>query len=998
MNQIELHNRIDEYIAHGPGKAAWTAVKKITEIHLDVKKYFYTRADEKWFDLVRGDILNVAKTKASDPTKYSYQTPELDYLARVAEIIPQKVTKLILDTSISKENFNPEVVDRFLWISSKLPADQLKRVVVKIRDDQWIQLMAPFNRWVFEYQKMFETLAVAKDQDSILILAEAVLRTRSKDELAKINNGISTDNPFFLSDLSETDIFSLLASSDDKHLDAALRVATNALAGVIRTGDREDNVFEIGEIFHLFDVDFFSLELGKGRHYSHRDEVRELAAVVKTLVNRSIGKSCNDSKETRRIYEHIERLPDSRSMWRLRLYVWSLCPKVFKDELQTAFFKGLESREMLWPITGGAEYDHALKRCFDVVLSEEDRKAYIQRAFEILDVNEEHPYGYGIFASIQRHLSEPQKQRVEALYKMPLDPNYTPEPSVGHSYAGTIVSQSPKEADDVWGKPVPEIVQALETRLTPEQLQKIDGRKDFLKPVNAEGVADKMRSQMKERTSEYTANATLFFDRKLMDPHYTYSFFRGVDEIIRLHREKVSEINWQQIIALGVAITKEGQRESFDFTKREREHFDAWLAGWIGVHDGLGDVLQDYLRNDNGITEESFNKNREDLFKIICYLLTIPDPVPKDEQPETAGMTTTPPGGEKLVSDPFAIAINSVRGRAYQAFVMFMEWDGRKYAKDAKVKLSPDVLQEYKDLLARENTGAIFFMYGHYLPFFYFRDVKEVRKLLPQIFTSDSKKVHLYLAAWEGYLTRSLYREMFVQLQGEYERAIKNNPDSYPKRNYRADLDEALATHMALAYIHFEDFTLDSSLFKLFWSTPNQKRYQEFVSFIGRYVISKDHAKENLAENPEIKLSKLIDFWDWTLEYVNDPDVFAEYGFWMDTTGGLYDDVTALARRIQKTLKKSKGKVDWEIKLMDSLPTLAAAVPKDTLEILRLYLKPLDVSPRSRHFMHVDADLVNIFRTLHKNPETQDETYKLIDELLPLGNGVYWKLKEALTE
>ena len=136
------------------------------------------------------------------------------------------------------------------------------------------------------------------------------------------------------------------------------------------------------------------------------------------------------------------------------------------------------------------------------------------------------------------------------------------------------------------------------------------------------------------------------------------------------------------------------------------------------------------------------------------------------------------------------------------------------------------------------------FLYGYYLPFFYYRAVDQVKELLNQIFTEDPTKTHLYLAAWEGYLARSLYKEVFDELRDQYKRAIQTDSNIYPKRNYRVELDEGLATHLALAYVHFEEFTLESELFKEFWNMPNKKRHKEFAAFVGRYVISRNQPKD----------------------------------------------------------------------------------------------------------------------------------------------------------
>lgn len=996
MKQLLLHKEIDEIIISGSTDALLTRIAEIIKGNADARRYFFIRADEAWFDWLRDNgFLEVVKAKAEDPARYSYQTPELDYITRVAEKIPARVTDFMLTVPISKDTFNPETIDRFLWTCGKLPVGDLARIVPKIRNEQWVRLMGPFNRWGFEYKEMFEKLAAANDYGSIIVLAQAILLVRTSEELKKTPSGV-TDNAFFFDDLHHTEVFEKLVAVDDVHVEDAFSAVVAAFGGFVKTANKEDKVFDVGETFHLFDVDFFGLEVGNGRHYSFRDDVRDLAASVKVLATRLIGASCDKPEEARRIYEkYIVPMPNSRTVWRLRLYIWSLCPEVFKDELRAAFFKAFESEDSLWPITAGAEYEHALKRGFEK-LSEPDQKEYIEQAMAMLVSKEKASYGFGIFSTIYDFLSKEQIDAIEKAYQMPLKPDYSPEPSIIREFSGVVVPQTPSDTDDIWAGPVSQIVEAMKNQWTPEQLHTLNNGKDFMRPINPEGVGDKMRGQMKERMREYTQNALLFYDREHLDEHYTYSFLRGINEAIRANREMCAQVDWNQIIALGNIITAEGRINPFAFSRREREKFDAWLAGWTAVHSMLADVLEQFLRDENAVPAEQFVAHRDDLLDIIKYLLTVPDPEPKDEAPETAGMKTQQAGGEMLVSDPFSIAINSARGRAYQAFVLFMEVDGRKYLKEAKVKLDADVLKIYTDLLARENTAALFFMYGHYLPFFYFRDREHIQALLPTIFTKDPAKEHLYLAAWEGYLTRALYSELFVLLQTEYKRAIELNSMGYPKRNYRADLDEALAGHLALAYAHFDDFTLESELFKLFWDTPNPKRHEEFVSFIGTHFISRENPKGFFKEHAEVKLDKLIQFWDWLLAREENPDVYAEFGFWMNTTDGLYDDVPALAKRIVATLKKSNGRIDWEIKFTDSLPELAQKAPKETVEILKLYLLKLDVSPGGRGMMRVDADLVEVFKQLYTNPDTKEAVYELIDELLPIGNGVFWQLKRAL--
>ena len=218
----------------------------------------------------------------------------------------------------------------------------------------------------------------------------------------------------------------------------------------------------------------------------------------------------------------------------------------------------------------------------------------------------------------------------------------------------------------------------------------------------------------------------------------------------------------------------------------------------------------------------------------------------------------------------------------------------------------------------------------------------------------------------------------------------------YTERKYSTGLDESLAIHIALAFIHFDDFGLDNELFTAFWNKKNTKRHKEFISFVGRHCISRERADLWLKENKVAK-EKIKSLWDWILEHCDDPEALSEFGFWMSVKDGAFDNIPWLADRIVKTLEKTRGAVEWEIKLMDSLPILADVAPKETLKILRLYFTGTTFRQRPGYF-RTEIGTVDLFRKLYKNPELEKEVYNLINELLPVGNGMFWSLEEVINE
>lgn len=998
MNQIELHKKIDELLKKNPTEAKPEDASILISANDDAHQYFFTKADERWLDwLWVNGFLGVIKQKAEDPTRYGYRTPEINYLVRMAEKVPAKVVDIMQEVKVSTETFNPDVVDRFLWICSTLPADQLARVVKKIRDEKWIPLMGVFNRWGFEYEKMLKALADANDYENILVLADAILTVRPKEEVSKEGfAGISTENPFYFNDLSYTKVFEHLASVNNEYTEQALGLVTKVMAQIVKLGGdaEKGDVFPIKETFHLFDVDFFALELGKKERLSHREDVRELAAVIKKLSEKTIGSHDTDPWRAKELYnKYFESLPDSRSMWRLKLFVHTLYPEYFKDELKSAFSRLFSVERYYNEIISGTEYLKALRAGFSV-LSDTDKRDYVKGVinyFTKQDREKENEkenwhlvYGSRILSVITDQLTEEEKQTAKSA-GFTLDPSYEPEPSIGRMRAGSVRPRGPITAEEFGKIPVEEIARKLRIDWTPEKLRSQNVSDDFLNPLNAEGVGGLLRADISKRLQEYIDSAPLFFKRDVLDQHYTYSFLRGIEEILRDKKVGTENINWDSLITLLISIEKSGEAKAFDYAIRKHESFDAWLSGWAGVHSAVGDVLQELISESGGKTIINFPTYRNNLFVIIRYLLTCSDPVPEDETEER--------------SDPYTTAINTARGRAFQAFALFAYQDSKKFPEDSEVKVDNDVKKVYEWLLKRENTRAIMFMFGHYLPSFYFRDRTWVRGLLPQIFPTEPQKKDLYLAAWEGYLANNLFEEMFfdADIQKLYERGVALALEEYAKRKYFRDPDEGIATHLALAFMYYEKFGFNHPLFKAFWEGNDFERQGDFISFLGRSFISGENPKNNalLRDKPRSKI-RLREFWDWVLEHCRDPKPLTMFGFWINIEKDVFE-TSWLAERVRKTLEKTGGILEWEYGLIQSIQNLAKSAPVEAFNILLLFL--LEGGVRSKRLLmpfSVEHEWFDVFKTLYAEPTTKDKIYNLIDDLIREGGSMFWKLKEIL--
>jgi hypothetical protein len=1002
MDQIELHKKIDELLSQGPAEIKREDVLLLISENKDAQQYLYAKAGSNWLEwFYKNNFLDILKEKPEKPATNGF-IPELDFLVRAASENPKKVVDIILDTEVSSENFNPVVVNAFLRIVAGLQKEYLPSIVSNIDKDGWVRLMSGFYNWGFEYEKMFETLKNAGDYASLIKLAKAVLSIKTKEELGEKGLGFG-NSPFYLKDLSYTKVFEFLSSVTDEYLEPALKVATDTMSDIMRLEDKaqKGEAFEIAESYHLLDVDFFSLELNNKEVLSEREHIKSLAAVIKIISRRFIEKNCSDPKIVSDFYkEYIHAIPENRSIWRLKLYILTLCPEVFKDRLRGEFFRLFKTDDS-YDILYGAEYKKALRECF-YVLSEDDKKEYVKTVinyFTEKDKKKENEkqdwyirYGSQILSVLYKYLGEERKIAEDLGFT--IDPNYEPEPSIGKIRGGAIISKGAVTKEEFTKMSLVEIAEKLRKDWTPGELNKKNkGEDDFLRPLNAEGVGDQIKENIPTRLQEYIDNSGLFFEPGVLDQHYTYSFLRGIQDTIKGNKEEVSKINWDNFINFCLAVK---EKSPFESGKRDRNSFDAWLANWTAVHSALVDVLMVLLRDDGVI---QFVKYRDKFFAIISYLLHYQDPVPEDEKLETAKMKTGLAGKDQLVSDPFSMAINTVRGRSFELFVSFAYQDGKKFKKEDDIKIDKEVKDLYEEILSKENTRALMFMFGRYIATFYYRDKNWVIGLLPQIFPEEKKKEHLYTAAWEGYLSENLYKEIFddKNFQKLYERGLSLESGDSQQKHFK-EPDEGIAVHFALAFIYFKGFEFGQPLFDAFWNKDNPEQQADFVSFIGRNFISGDNvqAKNLLETDPEAK-RKIRNFWDWALKkYPQDYKIFTEFGYWIDTEKNVFE-LAWLAEHIEKTLEKTRGKISWDYKLMRSIGKLANAAPKETLEIARLYLFEGGLKgDNSRLSFYLDNEWLEALKILYNKPETSDGVYKLVNDLIREGGNMFWTLKEAI--
>ena len=987
MNQIELHTSIEKLLTKETESVKSDYVSSLISINDDAKQYFFSKANKKWLKwLWKNGFLEAIKQKGPDPNSYSFRMPELHYLVNMAEENPDTVTNIICSFGISAKNFNPEVIDQFTRICSKLPARCLKKIVKKIRDEKWIELMGKYTQYGFEYADMLKTLHGEGDFESILVLANAVLQVRNGEYQKEKKIIYRGDNVFYINDISETKIFTYLAEMPDKYQERTLSMAINIFSEVIK---REGNYF-------LLDEDFFTLNLREISKDSYQEDFRLLVATIIEITRKLFS---NKKQDKRAIYQkYFSTLPKNQTIRRLNLFVLSLDPQLFIKELKSEYFR-LFTSDKIMEVLYGAEYERSLKAGFSY-LSEIQKREYVTKILTLFSMpgKEEEKrwkrhYASCILSTISGDLIQKEIELARE-NEFKIDPNYQPEPSIGKLRVGTVTPMSPISADNFSVLTIKEIVEKLKGELSPEQLQKDYQNDDFSNPRNADGVAEQLKSDIRNRVSEYLGNATLFFDRKNLIPHYTNAYLYGIKEALSENRSELDKFNYDILFMLLFSIKESGERESF--LKTDKDTKDRWLSNWNSVHSTIADLVEVLIRQKNKDTLLNFKQYRTKVFEILEYLLGYEDPIPEDEKIKTATSTIKHPNeSEYSISDPFTIAINSVRGQAFQTLLHFVYQDA---SNNINTTLADDIKLLYRSVLEKEKTRAIMFMFGHYLPTFYFRDRKWTRSIFKHIFESKKKDKYLHLAVWEGYLSSDLYNKLFYEsyIQGLYSKNIIQSL-SYPKQKFYKDPQESLVIHLALAFVHYEDFGFDNVLFKEFMKKANEKQLSEYVKFLGKSFVTAEDFTVFKDDKFSWRLERIKDFWELMLQNKNNSKCLIEFGSWIDAKKNVFE-TSWLAYMIRRTLDATGGELRWDYGLRESIEKIATESPQDALVILERYFLWLIKNEKNIIPIRDDKEWYNAFKILYKSEDKaiKHSIYNLISTLIEKGGKTFWGLEEIV--
>jgi hypothetical protein len=164
-----------------------------------------------------------------------------------------------------------------------------------------------------------------------------------------------------------------------------------------------------------------------------------------------------------------------------------------------------------------------------------------------------------------------------------------------------------------------------------------------------------------------------------------------------------------------------------------------------------------------------------------------------------------PTGDDEAViqgSEPASRALNTVRGMAMRAVVIYALWV-RRHVAGRTFRAMPEVravLDEHVDL-ARDPSVAVHVLFGQFLPRLLFLDASWTATHLEPIFPREPERALIRQATWETYITfNHAYRETLALLRDDYGWAIDTTGSGQAEvrvgRRFSAPQEISLAEHL----------------------------------------------------------------------------------------------------------------------------------------------------------------------------------------------------------
>ena len=685
-----------------------------------------------------------------------------------------------------------------------------------------------------------------------------------------------------------------------------------------------------------------ALGINKEKDYIPEDML--ISAIIKMVPRYVTLETKKGHSDTADIIGRLIGSNTSSIARRLQIFIYAQNPTYFLADTEDAVINSFHDNEV-W-----GELNLLLRKAFPQ-LSPELRKAY----FEMVDQGPvrdgDRPDGYDTYWRKKRlfpvlgFLTDVQRTK----YKDIIDAVGEEDDPVFRDRVMMVWHgpESPMSEEHLADMPPPRIIDYL-IDWTPPTPQ-------FFGPSRS-GLGGRLRQVVSRSPQLFSTQAHIFLDDRI-HPTYLYSFFSGLTEAVK----NKAEINWKIVVTASSNIVD--RAVSGTLPNFPPDKHDDLASKWDGVFQEIASLLQ------NGLDERHQKlpfELREQIWPIIEFVCSHPDPSPEREAKY---------GGSN--SDPYHISINSTRGQGFHSLFAYIFWCNRhggtatRYIPDEAKRVLLEHL--HRDV---DQSLAIRSVYGRFFPWLLFHAQDGATNIIEEMFPADD--IELRYAAWETYLTNSVFDEVYSALRPQYLQAIDDLKNGLPKRKYWSDPVERLAEHMIIAYA----FNLDKSkdpVHETFFRVAKPKYKGMAVSFAGRAFIQREIP--NSAAKPSF--SRLKKFWQWRLQGSNNPKELTNFGWWVQKDK--FENKWMLEHLLE-TAEKTEGELDGDHCVFAALVALSGQYPLLCSRILKLV--SYSESAKRHQLMRLYADetkhcLIYIYRSRKKEAILIADS--IVDHLTKLG-------------
>ncbi|MEX0909909.1 MAG: hypothetical protein WDZ75_01310 [Candidatus Paceibacterota bacterium] len=855
------------------------------------QRYFFDKCDNpKWLLLLkkRGAFSSPQDSVEKDGYIQFVPWPESGYLARIADRADEAVYGIIKD--IDTENLS--VLGNFVEAAIKSSPDVAEKYADLIVEKKWLRGRYTL-RLPDQTSNLMEKLAMAGKVEKALVLADELFSVQgtgpvkvSDDPDSPLQYTHPDAKPFYDEWQFEQIIKNKTAELSQKKPVEVFGIYIRKLKEAIEIEQRQGDEENFYEYSHIWRPDITAAR-------SHgREDVKNI--LLDEAVN--LVQVHADNLEILKQFTSILKKQTYALFRRIEMHLYFISQQNFEAEIEAI----LSDERVIYAYNLRREYFPLLGKAFPSlsekvqleILSAIDKGPKFEKRDDFTDeefVRVQDDWRNRYYGPIKDHLPEEYRAKYDALASKYGTP---PEDS------GEIISwdggRSPLSKEELATMSAEDVAQYFVDYKTPD---------DPFERYSSNGLGMTFADVVKENPKKYVAAIDLFKENKLR-PIYFYNFIRGLKESL----QNGGEFDWEPVINLCHELIFQ---ETLKSTQAHQDEQD-WKTVRQTVADFLGDALG---RGDNNPPISL----QETVWDIISELVEDPEPTPEEEKRDGEGGL-----------DPMTLAINTVRGEAMHAVINYGLWVARNLPdKTVDVKIPQHVIGVLDRHLDKKQDPslAIHSIYGWRAPNISYLNKSWLEANKEKIFVKDSPEY--LLAAWEGYLSNNVIKEVFQTLKPLYFEFVPFL-GTFEKKGFRAnDVDQRFPQHIMVSYVSDAE---NDDLVRFFFENAPAKARAEALNFAGRVVLRQ---QEGLRDGEQV-LKRLTELWEQRISLPTESaevEELQELGWWFKFSPVGKRETLEL---MTKTLELTKGKIDVPYEIVEELVKYVPEYPLESIKLLQL--------------------------------------------------------------